>query len=287
LLLWVAMIAYDVAGTGPVLVLLHSTVADRRMWDPQWPVLADAGFRVVRCDFRGFGETPATLEPYNDADDVLAVLGELGAGTVALAGASYGGKVALQIAARSPERVTALALICAGMPGHEPTETLRDFWQREEALLEAGDVAGATELNVATFLGAEASEATRERVRLMQRHAFEIQLAAEQEARPAGEASDAGEARQAGEAGPAEEAGEAGEAELALALGAVAAPSLIVSGARDLPDFRQIAVRLAGLLPAARWTELHWAGHLPTLERPAELSGLLTAFFSETIARGG
>jgi 3-oxoadipate enol-lactonase len=259
------MIAYDVAGTGPVLVLLHSTVADRRMWDPQWPVLADAGFRVVRCDFRGFGETPTTLEPYDNADDVLAVLGELGAGTIALAGASYGGKVALQIAARFPERVTALALICAGMPGHEPTETLRDFWQREEALLGAGDVAGATELNVATFLGAEASEATRERVRLMQRHAFEIQLAAEQEA------------------APADEAGEAGEAELTLALGAVAAPSLIVSGARDLPDFRQIAARLAGLLPSARWTELRWAGHLPTLERPTELSGLLTAFFSETI----
>jgi 3-oxoadipate enol-lactonase len=274
------MIAYDVAGTGPALVLLHSTVADRRMWDPQWPVLADAGFRVVRCDFRGFGETPATLEPYNDADDVLAVLGELGAGTMALAGASYGGKVALQIAARSPERVTALALICAGIPGHEPTETLRDFWQREEALLEAGDVAGATELNVATFLGAEASEATREQVRLMQRHAFDVQLAAEQEA---GEAGPTGEAGPASGAGPDGEPGGAGEAEEAVELGAVTAPSLIVSGARDLPDFRQIAARLAGLLPAARWTELRWAGHLPTLERPAELSELLAAFFSETI----
>jgi pimeloyl-ACP methyl ester carboxylesterase len=274
------MIAYDVAGTGPALVLLHSTVADRRMWDPQWPVLADAGFRVVRCDFRGFGETPATLEPYNDADDVLAVLGELGAGTMALAGASYGGKVALQIAARSPERVTALALICPGMPGHEPTETLRDFWQREEALLEAGDVAGATELNVATFLGAEASEATREQVRLMQRHAFDVQLAAEQEA---GEAGPTGEAGPASGAGPDGEPGGAGEAEEAVELGAVTAPSLIVSGARDLPDFRQIAARLAGLLPAARWTELRWAGHLPTLERPAELSELLAAFFSETI----
>jgi 3-oxoadipate enol-lactonase len=310
------MIAHDVAGTGPVLVLLHSTVADRRMWDPQWPVLADAGFRVVRCDFRGFGETPATLGPYSDADDVLAVLGELGAGTMALAGASYGGKVALQIAARFPERVTALALICAGMPGHEPTEALRDFWQREEALLEAGDVAGATELNVATFLGAEASEATRERVRLMQRHAFDVQLAAEQEAGrtesageadragPAGEADRAGPAGEADRAGPAGEAdraglagdagpaGEAGDAGLAgeaeeeqegVELSAVAAPSLIVSGARDLPDFRQIAARLAGLLPAARWTELRWAGHLPTLERPAELSELLAAFFSETI----
>lgn len=283
----VAMIAYDVAGAGPVLVLLHSTVADRRMWDPQWPVLTDAGFRVVRCDFRGFGETPATLGSYDDADDVLAVLGELGAGTTALAGASYGGKVALQIAARFPERVTALALICAGMPGHEPTKTLRDFWQREEALLEAGDVAGATELNVATFLGAEASEATREQVRLMQRHAFDVQLAAEG-AGPTGEAGGAepvGGAERAGEAPGAALACGAGEEdeEAVVELHAVAAPSLIVSGARDLPDFRQIAARLARLLPAARWTELRWAGHLPTLERPAELSALLAAFFAETI----
>jgi 3-oxoadipate enol-lactonase len=250
------------------------------MWDPQWPVFADAGFRVVRCDFRGFGETPATLGPYDDADDVLAVLDRLGAETVALAGASYGGKVALQIAARFPERVTALALICAGMPGHEPTETLRDFWQREEALLEAGDVAGATELNVATFLGGEASEATREQVRLMQRHAFDVQLAAEQEA---GEDGPDGEDRPDGGVGPDGGAGGGGETEEAVELSAVAAPSLIVSGAKDLPDFRQIAARLAGLLPAARWTELRWAGHLPTLERPGDLSELLAAFFSETM----
>jgi 3-oxoadipate enol-lactonase len=94
------MIAYDVAGTGSVLVLLHSTVCDRRMWDPQWPVLADAGYRVVRCDFRGFGQTPVPAGPSNDAEDVLAVLGELGVagefggGAVALVGSSYGGKVA-------------------------------------------------------------------------------------------------------------------------------------------------------------------------------------------------
>ena len=37
------MLSYDEAGTGPALVLLHSMVCDRRMWDPQWPVLVDAG----------------------------------------------------------------------------------------------------------------------------------------------------------------------------------------------------------------------------------------------------
>lgn len=53
-----------------------------------------------------------------DADDVLDLLDELGIGPVAVVGASYGGKVALEIAARWPQRVAALALVCAGMPGH-------------------------------------------------------------------------------------------------------------------------------------------------------------------------
>ena len=104
------------------LVLLHSTVCDRRMWDPQWPVLADAGYRVVRCDFRGYGEMPVPQCPHDDAGDVLDLAGELGVGPVAVAGASYGGKVALEIAARWPQQVTALALVCAGMPGQVATQ---------------------------------------------------------------------------------------------------------------------------------------------------------------------
>jgi 3-oxoadipate enol-lactonase len=253
------MLAYDVAGSGPLLVMLHSTVCDRRMWDPQWPVFADAGYRVVRCDFRGFGATPVPHGPHDDADDILEVADKLDAGTVALVGASYGGKVALEIAARWPRRVAALALVCAGMPGHEPTDALRGFWQREEELIEAGDIAGAVELNVATWLGPDASEATRERVRLMQRHAFEVQLAAPAEYEPV---------------------------KVAVDLHAITAASLVISGAKDLPDFRLIAARLAALLPGARPVELPWAGHLPTLERPQELSEMLVVFLRDTVPAG-
>jgi hypothetical protein len=54
----------------------------------------------------------------------------------------------------------------------------------------------------------------------------------------------------------------------------------------DLPDFRLIAGRLAALLPGARPVQLPWAGHLPTLERPQELSALLTAFLRDTVQAG-
>lgn len=258
------MLAHDVTGTGPPVVLLHSTVCDRRMWDPQWQALAAAGYRVVRCDFRGFGDSPPPGEAWDDARDVMDLAAGLGTGPVALVGASYGGKVALEIAARWPAQVTALALLCAGMPRHEPSDLLRGFGLREEVLLESGDIDGAVELNVQTWLGPEADEATRNLVRKMQRRAFEVQLAA-----PLPEEPDEPE-------DPPADAD----------LHAITAPSLVVSGAKDLPDFRQIAATLAALLPGARQVELPWAGHLPTLERPRELSGMLTAFLAEVAPAG-
>ncbi|MFB8277666.1 alpha/beta fold hydrolase [Nocardia colli] len=62
---------HDVAGDGPPVVLLHAGVCDRRMWAPQWTTLTDAGYRLVRCDFRGFGDAPVPPHPYNDAEDIL------------------------------------------------------------------------------------------------------------------------------------------------------------------------------------------------------------------------
>jgi 3-oxoadipate enol-lactonase len=147
-----------------------------------------------------------------------------------------------------------MALICAGLPGHEPGPELRALGAREDELLEAGDVAAAVDLNVAAWLGPEASPQTREQLREMQRHAFGLQLAATEEF----------------ELAPAE-----------VDLSAVRAPCLALSGAHDLPDFREIAASLPSLFPDARHIELPWAGHLPSMERPGEVTPLLAGFLAE------
>lgn len=49
-----ASMPYQVAGTGPPVVLVHGFGLDLRMWDPQVKRLADR-FMVVRYDCRGFG----------------------------------------------------------------------------------------------------------------------------------------------------------------------------------------------------------------------------------------
>ncbi|MDG4786783.1 alpha/beta hydrolase [Micromonospora sp. WMMD1102] len=252
-------LCHDVDGSGPAVLLLHSSVCDRRMWDQQWLPLRDAGYQVIRCDFRGFGETPLPDQPYSEVTDVLDLLDTLGVRRVALVAASFGGRVGLEFAARWPDRVSGMALLCPGMPGHQPGPELAAFGKREDELLEAGDLAGAVELNVATWLGPETDEPTRERVRDMQRHAFQVQLAAVEDV-------------------PRLDLGEPD-------LGEITAPCLVVSGRHDLADFRQIAERLPGLLPNARHRELPWAGHLPSLERPAEVTALLVDFLRETLPR--
>ncbi|MGW4199480.1 alpha/beta fold hydrolase [Streptomyces sp. NPDC004726] len=241
----------DAGSTAPDVVLLHSTVCDRRMWEPQWHALADAGHRVVRADFRAFGGTPPSNVPYRDADDVIALMDALGIERAALVGSSYGGRIALEIAARDPTRVSALALLCAGLPGQEESEEVAAFERREVELVEDGDVADAAAFSARTWLGPEADPATLAAVTRMQLEAYELQLSADYHGYEG-----------TGDFDP-------------TALRAVTAPALVVSGAHDMPDFRRSAARLADLLPTACHRELPWAGHLPSLERPDEITGLL------------
>ncbi|MEU9232892.1 alpha/beta fold hydrolase [Streptomyces subrutilus] len=249
-------VSFEVSGAaaGPAVVLLHSSVCDRRMWDAQCGPLGDAGFRVVRLDFRTCGDSPAAREPYSDHGDVVALMDRLGIERAALVGASYGGRVALTAAALHPERVTRLALLCAGRPGHRPdSPEVKEFGAAEDALLEAGDLDGAAALNARTWLGPDADEAAHALVRAMQLRNFQNASA------PAGDH-------------------ELPEPDVDFA--AITAPTLAVGGAHDLPDFRRVAAELPDLVPAARHLELPWAGHLPSLERPAAITDLLLEFLT-------
>lgn len=237
-----------VEGSGPVVVLLHAGVADLRMWDVQVDALLP-GHRVLRCDLPGFGGTP--VEPgveACDAEDVLALLGELGVEEFALVGASYGGYVALQVACAVPERVQRLVLLDTAADLVEPDESLRGVWQQEQSLVEDGDLEGATDLMVSTWLGPDADADHRALLRDMQRRAFDLQVAA---------------------------GDDVSNRELSVDLARITAPATVVVGLLDFSFFRATARALAEGLPNADLVELPWAGHLPSLERPAETARLV------------
>ncbi|MGH3329941.1 MAG: alpha/beta fold hydrolase [Nocardioidaceae bacterium] len=238
---------HQVLGAGPAILLLHAGVADMRMWDAQMAELS-RGRMVVRCDLRGFGGS--TLTPgasYSDAEDVLALLEELGIEAFSVVAASYGAYVALQIASAAPHRVERLVLLSPLAEVVDPDDSLRTFWAEEERLVDAGDLDSATELNVRTWLGPDADGSTRELVRRMQRDALVQQVAA----------------------------GEVENRELEVALERLTMPIGIFAGGDDQTFFVETARELARQLPDAHLVELPWAGHLPSLERPAETTRLI------------
>jgi pimeloyl-ACP methyl ester carboxylesterase len=102
---------YEVVGDGPAVVLLHGLTLDRRMWDDQVEALT-GGYRVVRYDLRGFGQSsdPRAGEEYTHADDLRALLAHLDIPSATIVGPSMGGWVALEFTLTYPDVVDALVL---------------------------------------------------------------------------------------------------------------------------------------------------------------------------------
>jgi 3-oxoadipate enol-lactonase len=197
-------------------VLIHAGICDIRMWD----------------DFELPGEVlkhqlPAPLDE------------TVGDTPAALVGNSYGGFVALELAARRPDLVEKLVLLDAPLMDHEFSEEFEAYAEEEQRLVEAGDRDAAVELNLAFWCPGIA-----DRVRPMAAGAIEY----ENEELPNPD------------------------------LAAVRAPTLVAVGEKDKPDFVAIAERLARELPDARLDVIPGAGHLPPLEQPERTQALVREF---------
>ena len=98
----------------PVVLLLHGFGASLQAWD-DWAPALEKNLRVLRIDIPGFGLSgPAVNQDYSDAADVarvIAVMDQLGVQQVIVAGHSMGGRIAWNLAAAHPERVSQLVLL--------------------------------------------------------------------------------------------------------------------------------------------------------------------------------
>jgi pimeloyl-ACP methyl ester carboxylesterase len=106
-------IGYDVAGYGPLIVLVPGMGDLRAAYRFLAPALRDAGYRVACTDLRGHGDSDTTFSSYGDvetAGDVIALIEELG-GPAVLVGNSMGAGAAVLAAAQRPDLVRGLVLV--------------------------------------------------------------------------------------------------------------------------------------------------------------------------------
>ena len=251
---------YEVAGEGPALVLVHAGICDSRMWDHQWRSLA-GGRRLVRYDMRGYGRSPLPPEPYSSARDLLAVMDAAAIDRAALVAVSLGGRVALEVALAEPARVSGLVLVGSGLPGHDWSPQAREFFAAEDAAIDRGDLDAAAELNVRFWVDGphrtpeQVDASVRDRVREMQRRAFDLQLDTWEQAEERPLAPD-----------------------LADRLAEIEQPTLVLVGADDQPDIHAIAERLTRTLPHVGFESIPNAGHVPNMEQPEPFDRLVGAF---------
>lgn len=106
-------IAYDVDGSGPLVVLVPGMGELRSSYRFLAPALRGAGFTVAVTDLRGHGDSDTTFTSYGDpetASDITALITELGR-PAAIVGNSLAAGAAVIVAAEHPEDVTSLALL--------------------------------------------------------------------------------------------------------------------------------------------------------------------------------
>lgn len=120
-------IAYERAGDGPPLLLLHGYPQTRAMWRPLLPALSRR-FTVITPDLRGYGASgkPAGIEEMSFramGGDMLELMTALGFERFGLAGHDRGGRVAHRMALDAPERIVRVALMDI-VPTHHLLTTL-------------------------------------------------------------------------------------------------------------------------------------------------------------------
>ncbi len=254
------MLPHDEAGAGPVVVLLHAGVADRRMWAGTLELLAAAGFRAIAVDLPGFGDAPAVAGEPAPWTAVLETLDALGVERAVVVGNSFGGAVALRVAVVAPARVTGLVLVSCPPVDLDPSPRLAAAWEAEETALEADDIEAAVAAVVHAWTLPDAPAALRAQVAEMQRRAFVLQ---------AGVPDDAPEPPDPIVDDP-------------TTVERIDVPALVAVGRYDMPDFLGAADELAHALPrSGPAVVIEDAGHLAPLETPEAFTGLLLGFLAQ------
>ena len=115
----------DTGGTGRPVVLIHGWPLSGASWSEQVPVLAEAGYRVIAYDRRGFGlsDKPKTGYKYDTlAEDLHNLVLTLDLDDATLVGFSMGGgEVARYLSAYGPDRVRSVVFAAAVTPYLEQT----------------------------------------------------------------------------------------------------------------------------------------------------------------------
>jgi pimeloyl-ACP methyl ester carboxylesterase len=250
-------IAYERAGAGPVVVLLHGGMSDSREWRQQIDGLCD-GFTLVAWDAPGCGKSSDPPESFRMPDYaacLAAFIEALALGSPHIVGLSFGGTLALELYRQRPTLVRSLVLVSAyaGWAGSLPPAAVAERLESALSDCELPPEQVARDW-VPSLLTDQAPKRTiEELVRIISGF------------HPAG--------------APAMARAMA-EADLRDVLPTIDIPTLLLHGDADRRALLRHAEELAGQIPNARLAVIRGVGHQSNLEAPDSFNAELRKFLS-------
>lgn len=236
----------------PALVFANSLGTDLRIWDDVVARLIER-FRIVLYDKRGHGLSESGASPYTIADhagDLAALLDDLAVENAIVCGLSVGGLIAQGLYATRPELVSGL-ILCDTAHRIGTAEA----WAERMAAIEKGGIASISEAILERWF----TKAFRDND-------------------PAALAGWRAMLTRTPIEGYLGTCAAIRDADFTEAAGKIAVPTLCVVGEEDGATPPELMRQTADLIPGARYEVIAGAGHLPCIERPAELSELILDF---------
>lgn len=242
----------------PFVLFLHGIGANRHQWRPQLDALADQ-FRVAAVDMRGYGDSDDDAGPLDFASfatDVIRVLDHLGVARAHLVGLSMGGRVARDVALRSPERIQSLVLAntTPGFDALSPEAQEKFVTDRTSAMRSGQTPAEIAPHAALRVLHPNASPAARAAT-----------IAMMSALRPASYMKTVAASVEQDRAAPVER---------------ITVPTLVITSDRDTVYPSALSAQLAARIAGAQLIEISNAGHLTNLEQPAAFNAALRAFIT-------
>jgi pimeloyl-ACP methyl ester carboxylesterase len=255
-------LAYDEAGSGIPLVLLHGGLLDRRQWDGQFAFFGRT-YRVIRYDMRSAGqsETTPSNEAFTHHEDTFQLLQTLNIDRVSVVGLSNYA-VALDFTLGYPKLVEKLVLVSPGLRGYEHQDPwIGNRFAAMRSALARQDLDGAVEVFLTMWVDgpyrtpAEVSPAVRDSAREMATRAFQMSRLAP---------------NCKGLEPPA-----------IGRLGEVHVPTLLVLGEKDAPDIHAIGRLIHKGVARTHLVKIPDVGHTLVMEKPDEFNRLVEEFLAQ------
>jgi pimeloyl-ACP methyl ester carboxylesterase len=243
-------------GQGQDVVLLNAGSADLRMWETTIAWLSLVA-RVTTFDYRDTGLSSIGTKPYNEIEDIAAVMDASGVLSAVLVGVSDGGRRALAFAHRYPHRVR--RVVVAGgtfgeFPDPSPEESaarqeMRDHFARRERILASAGIHAAAEADIDAWAPALDWQQRRKMIGLQVANSYVLTLE--------------------------DYLGSELDPPVKNRFSEIATPVSVLVGGRDFESTRLWAERIVSQAPATSLTMIPEADHFPMLSAPQQFERFL------------